>query len=344
MVRSLRTWLVVWAGWTTLALFLATSASLSYRSTGRPANWTLTIGRALADWWLWALLTPLIAWLARRFAVEGRQRWRNLVTLAIAGGGLALVKTLADRAFYAWWTGVWLYLLLSTVAFNFVVFACIVTAAHGVEFYRRSRERERLEARLTEVRLQMLAMQLQPHFLFNTLNTIAELVHEDPDAADHMIVGLSELLRLSLELEGSPVTLERELLLLDRYVAIQKARFGNRLRMSVDIAADTSDVVVPALVLQPLVENAIRHAVASRMNGGQVEVRAYRNDIGFLVIEVVDDGPPQDAGWASRPGVGLANTRERLAALYGTAVSVSLGRDGLVTRARLELPARPLIP
>ena len=340
MARPLRTWLAVWAGWTALALFLATSTSLSYRSTGRPGNWTLTIGRALADWWLWALLTPAIAWLVGRYPVEHRRRGRHLVILTVIGLSLAVIKTLADRAFYAWWTGVWLYLLASTVALQLVVFACIVTAAHGVEFYRRSRERERLESRLAEVRLQMLGLQLQPHFLFNTLNTIAELVHEDPDAADRMIVGLSELLRLSLELEGSPITLDRELSLLDRYVEIQQARFGERLRMSVDVGSDAQDVVVPALVLQPLVENAIRHAVSARAAGGRVEVRAQRGADGRVVIEVTDDGS-QDGGWVSRSGIGLANTRERLVALYGPDVRVDLLRDGSVTRARLELPASP---
>src|SRR6185295_5535956 len=176
---------------------------LTYRSTGRPANWTLTIERALSEWWLWALLTPLVVFLSRRFPLH-RDRWRRHTAVhVILGLVIGVAKMAADRAALALLTGFWTYWLASTLALNVVIYAGLVAAAHGVEYYRRSREREHLEAQLSESRLQLLSMQLQPHFLFNTLNTIAEMVHEDPDVADTMIAGLSGLLRRTLDLQSA---------------------------------------------------------------------------------------------------------------------------------------------
>ena len=131
---------------------------------------------------------------------------------------MAIVKTLAERAVFAWLTGFWTYWLISTLALQFFVYSAIVAAAHGLEYYRRSREREQLEARLADARLQLLNVQLQPHFLFNTLNTIAEIVHDDPEKADYMITSLSDLLRQALELGATQeISLDRELDLLARY-------------------------------------------------------------------------------------------------------------------------------
>src|SRR4029453_18461041 len=149
MVR-LRNWLAVWCGWTALALFFGVSASLTYLSTGRPANWLLSIERSLTEWWLWALLTPLVVWLARRYPLDRRWPWREAAIHFAAGSVVAVAKTAAERAVFAWLTGFWTYLLLSTIALQLFVYAAIVIATHGVEFYRRSREREQIEARLAE--------------------------------------------------------------------------------------------------------------------------------------------------------------------------------------------------
>jgi hypothetical protein len=194
-MRRLWVWPAIAAGWTALALLLAVSASLTYRSTGRAANWTLSLERSLVEWWLWALLTPLVVWLARRFPLDHPWPRRAVAIHLAAGMAIALVKTAAERAALAWLTGFWIYWLASTIALQLTIYLAIVAAAHGVTYYERSRERDQLAARLADARLQLLSMQLQPHFLFNTLNTIAELVHDDPDAADHMIAGLSDLLR-----------------------------------------------------------------------------------------------------------------------------------------------------
>jgi len=335
-------WLAVFAGWTALALFFAISTSLTYRSTGRPGNWALSIERSLLEWWLWALLTPLVVWLARAFPFGRRRWWRALIVHAIAGLIVAFVKTAGDRATFAWLTGMRPYLLLSNVALQFSIYGAIVAAAHGVVYYERSRERDHLAARLADTRLQLLSMQLQPHFLFNTLNTIAELVHDDPDAADHMIAGLSDLLRKTLELgPAQEIPLEAELEVLNRYLDIQKARFGRRLRVDVSALGDARAAAVPVLLLQPLVENAIRHGLAEHVDAGRIAIDARRAGA-RLVISVQDDGPGPPASRATdREGVGLANTRARLETLYGADFRFELtgAADG-GARVTLDIPFR----
>jgi len=339
-MNRLRGWLAIWIGWTALALFFAVSTSLTYRSTGRPANWTLTIERALSEWWLWALLTPLVAWLARRFPLHGDHRVRHALVHVACGALLATAKTVTDRAIFAMLSGFWVYMLVSTLALQFTIYVAIVAAAHGVGYYRRSREREHLEAQLAETRLQMLSMQLQPHFLFNTLNTIAEMVHEDPEKADAMIGGLSDLLRRTLDLGSTQaIALADEMDLVSRYLDIQKSRFGDRLQVhqSIDVAA--AEAPVPPLLLQPIVENAIRHGLATRLDAGRIDIDA-RVDGETLRISVTDDGSG-DVGEviAGAERVGLGNTRARLEALYGGRARLDLTRvAGRGARVTIEIP------
>ena len=341
MHGRLRGWLAVWGGWTALALLLSISASLTYKATGRPANWSLTISRGLAEWWLWAVLTPLVAALARVFRLDGEQRVRNACIHVCAGLLIAVLKTFADRAVFAAISGFRMYILFSTIALQFVIYAAIVTAAHGLDYYRRSREREVLERRLTETRLQLLGMQLQPHFLFNTLNAIAELVHHDPAAADDMIVGLSDLLRLTLQLENrQEITLHEETALLSKYLDIQRARFGERLRTTIDVEPEAQAALVPVLLLQPIVENSIRHGVAARASGGRIDIRA-RGRNGRLFIEIADDGGDEGSlGVSNRQGLGLSNTRARMEALHGSTCRLDLSRHLGGTRVTIELPLR----
>jgi two-component system, LytTR family, sensor kinase len=341
-MRRLRAWLLVWAGWAALALFFAVSNSLTYRSTGQPARWALSIKRSMSDWMLWAVLTPPVTWLARRFPLHGRRVFRNVLIHLCAGAAAAAAKTAADRALFALLTGFWMYWLVSTLALNFVIYGCIVAAAHGVEYYRRSRERESLEARLTETRLRLLGMQLQPHFLFNTLNTIAEMVHEDPDKADAMIGRLSDLLRRTLDLgRTQEITLDGELDLLSLYLDIQKTRFGDRLRLTMTIDPAARPALVPALLLQPLVENAIRHGLSARLDAGRIDIDA-RLASGTLVIAVTDEGNGDRGGTVTGPErVGLGNTRARLEALYGPAGALELTRAASRgTRVTVRMPFR----
>jgi two-component system LytT family sensor kinase len=342
MWRRVRSWVAVWIGWTALALFFAISASLTYRSTGRPANWALSIRRSLLEWWLWALLTPVVVWLARRYPLDRRWPWRQVLIHAAAGTVLAVLKAAAERAMFAWLTGVWTYWLISTLALQFFIYCALVAAAHSVVYYERSRERDQLAARLADARLQLLSMQLQPHFLFNTLNTIAELVHGDADAADSMVTGLSDLLRRTLELgPAQEIPLDAELDLLGRYLDIQKARFGERLRVTMTVEEEARIASVPVLLLQPLVENAIRHGLNEHLSSGRIHITA-RRDGARLVITVTDDGlgAAANAGPA-RERIGLGNTRARLDALYGSQHRLDLtNAPERGARVLLEIPFR----
>ena len=342
MRRALRNGLLVWSGWTALALFFAISSSLTYVSTGRPANWYVSISRALGEWWLWALLTPLVVWLARRYPLDQPWPWRAAAVHLAAGSIVAVVKTTADRALFAWLTGFWTYWLLSTLALQLFVYLAIVIAAHGLEYYRRSREREQLEARLAEARLQLLSVQLQPHFLFNTLNTIAEMVHHDADKADHMITSLSDLLRRALDLgPQQEISLGGEMDLLARYIDIQRVRFGDRLQVSCQVTDEARDASVPVLLLQPLVENAIHHGLSRRAGTGRIDIDA-RTANKRLVITIHDDGQGvSEAALGGRERIGLGNTRARLEALYGTDHRLNLSNASHGgAQLTLDLPLR----
>jgi two-component system LytT family sensor kinase len=225
----------------------------------------------------------------------------------------------------------------------------LVGLSHAVGYYRKYQERElkatQLEARLVQAQLQALKMQLQPHFLFNTLHAISALVHKDVEAADRMITRLSEFLRITLDSVGvQEVPLKTELESLDKYLEIEQVRFGSRLAVVRSISAETLHLLVPNLILQPLVENAVRHSIAPRASGGRIEIRA-RSEKGILVVDVLDDGPGAPAE-SYREGVGLANTRARLQQLYGSAQTLDLRNDpGVGFRVSLSLPAHaPVTP
>jgi two-component sensor histidine kinase len=343
MRDRLRLWVLVSCGWTALAVFFAVSASLTYRSTGRPANWLLSLERSLTEWWLWALLTPVVACLARRYPLDRPFPWRNAFIHLGTGTAVAVAKTAAERVIFAWLTGFWTFWLISTLALQLFVYAGIVAGAHGLQYYRRSRKHEQLEARLTETRLQLLTLQLQPHFLFNTLNTIAEMVHEDPDKADYMITSLSNLLRRALDLGTTQeISFDRELHLLDQYLEIQKARFGDRVQVTCQIERDTRRAAVPVLLLQPLVENAIQHGLAARADRGRIDIEA-RSVNHRLIITVSDDGAGvKEQAPTGRQGMGLGNTRTRLETLYGSDHRMDLispAQGG--ARIVIEIPFRP---
>ena len=236
--------------------------------------------------------------------------------------------------------------LVRSLFINVTSYVVVVAVTHALLYSAKLREREvaaaQLEAQLTEARLHALQSQLRPHFLFNTLNTIAEQVHTDPGGADRMITRLGALLRASFDGAGEQeVALHEELALLDHYIAIMRVRFRDRVTFDVRADRDALDALVPRLVLQPLVENAVIHGIEPVPDGGRVEIVAWRR-ADLLVIEVRDDG----RGVRGEPrghGVGLRNTRDRLRQLYGESASrfVLRGRVGGGAIAALSIPYRP---
>ena len=346
MQRRWVAWLLVLAGWTALAVFFAASSSLTYVSTYRPPRFGFTLQMALTEWYAWAALTPIVAWLATRFPLRSGSAARSLAVHVPVGLGMAMLKVVLTRIMRAYLVGTTGYFLIDNIATHYAIYWALVAAVHALAYQRAGREEalraSRLEASLADARLQLLKMQLHPHFLFNTLNTISELVHEDPDTADRMITALGQLLREALNAGTVDVVeLARELDLLDKYIQIQRARFGERLDVRMHIEDGARGVLVPNLILQPLVENAIRHGLAKRVHAGRIHVRAMRSG-DRLVLEVEDDGVGLDAAAYGREGVGLGNTRARLQELYGAHHAIETQNvDGGGARIRLTIPWTP---
>jgi len=319
MPRRWGLWAAVFAGWTLLVIVFAVSSSLTYALTYQPPRWRYTLTMAATEWYVWAAFTPMIAWLSRRLRVS-RSRWWRMIALAVIGLPVAFIKVTMTRALRGIAEGGNAYFQITDLEAQYLIFWGIVGATHAWLYYRDVQGRElrtsQLEAQLAQTRLQMLSMQLQPHFLFNTLNTIAELVHQQPDAAERMIGGLSHLLRESLHaglVERVPI--EQELALLERYVDIQRARFGDRLTVTFSVADSARAALVPGLLLQPLVENAIKHGIGARAGAGRISIAAAREGDRLLVV-ISDDGRGLRDG-AVVEGVGLSNCRARLTALFG---------------------------
>jgi two-component system LytT family sensor kinase len=328
-------WVVVIAGWTCAGLFFASQTYISYKYSGGQAHLGIILKLNLADWYVWGLLAPGIIWLGRRFPLE-RAHWARAAAVhGMAGIGVALLKWWLDTLFRHYALGLPRGMSLAYVVHgNLLTYTILIAATQGYLYYERYRQGElraaQLSAQLAQAQLQALRMQLHPHFLFNTLNSIATLIHKDPDAADQMTARLSDLLRLTLENIGvQEVPLAQELEFLERYVEIERTRFSDRLVVRIEADPETLDASTPYLILQPLVENAIRHGIAARSSPGCVTVRASR-DNGRLVLEVKDNGPGIPSAEGANHGIGISSTRERLAKLYGEAHTFELSnaREG----------------
>ena len=322
---------------TVLGFFSAFTAYYYVTTFGageRPASFPLLLLLNLNYWYSWALLTPGILWLARRFPFE-RGAWLRSVPAHVAGVFAATLAHVslnvpAPTEIYTWSgesTGVWSTVFQRMFFLNFdwemMTYWTIVGVSYAARYHYEAQDRalraSRLETRLIEAQLQTLQRQLQPHFLFNTLNTISALMHRDVEAADAMLARLGDLLRMSFETLGvQEVSLAQELDFLRKYVAIEQARFRDRLDVTFEVGEDVLDCPVPNLLLQPLVENAIRHGIGPRIGPGHVWVRAARTG-SVLELEVRDDGVGVPAAKLSdlEQGVGLSNTRSRLVHLYG---------------------------
>ena len=313
---------------------------------GRPVAWRESFRRTLPSWALIALLTPFALYLARRFPLD-RDRWRRSLVVHLLGATAFSLAHLGGTAvFYATWDGSYANLPLLLNKFisayfilDVLIYCGIIGASHAQRFYEEARTRElaasRLQESLTQARLAALRGQLNPHFLFNTLNAVATMaLKREHDNVVVTLGYLSELLRVSLD-DRLPqeVRLADELELLERYLEIQRIRFGDRLTVTYDVDDNTLGALVPIMILQPLAENAIVHGIAPVTGPGELRIRAERRDDG-LVLEISDSGPgfgtvarltacrahqedqTGDDGRSST-GIGLANTRARIAQLYG---------------------------
>ncbi len=350
-------WLIIWAIWTVFGVFLASQVTFQSQLSQNPVSFWRVLLWQLVSGYLWFALTPVILWLGRRLPFENG-RWKTSVPLhVLASFALAFLQLGIDAAVLpqlgylrsystASFVEIYKIFLLINLHFSVAIYWIVLVCAEAIKYYRKYRERElktsQLETQLATSRLQVLKMQLHPHFLFNTLNAVSELIHKDPERAEIMIGDLSDLLRLSFEnLEVQEISLKQELEFLRKYLEIEQMRFQDRLRVEMQIAPDALDAQVPNMILQPLVENAIKHGLAPRAAGGKIEIGASRSN-GSLNLSVSDNGiglPASDAE-NLREGVGLSNTRRRLRHLYGEGHRFDLipGQTGL--SVNLTIPFR----
>jgi two-component system LytT family sensor kinase len=332
--------LIIAAGWTLCGVLLAAQAHISAAMRGAPIGWVRPLATWMAWAWIWALLTPPILRLTARYPF-GRSRALRSVFVHVAGSVVAVLLNLGLFALVAplvgarsdagTWSATFIGLLGSTFLLDLPAYWLLVIVAETTRL-------SRLEGQFAEARLLALKAQLQPHFLFNALNTVSVLMREDVDAADDVLVRLCAMLRKTLDSsEKHEVTLREELELVEAYLEIERIRFSNRFAFRIDVPDDALDARVPPLILQPLVENAVRHGIARRIAAGRIDVVAARRN-GRLQLTVRDDGPGVAAG--ARDGIGLSNTRARLQEQYGARHTFALASDGdRGTIVSLEIPA-----
>jgi two-component system LytT family sensor kinase len=347
-----RPYLVVLGFWTIFGLFQASRSFLNVLLFPIEPPPPEVITTAMADAYLWALLTLAVFRLCRRFPFTPR-RWPAALAAHLFGAAaLSLlsvaVNTRVNALVFPQDPGSFSLYFRGSFYINIQWYAGAVAAWHMLDYYARLRDREvqaaRLGGQLAQAQLEALKMQIQPHFLFNTLHSISELVHEDPNAADHMITRLGDLLRLTVDNAAThEITLGQEMDFLTAYLEIQQTRFQDSLLVDIDIPPDTMDALVPNLILQPLVENAIRHGVEPSGGIGRVHVSARRLGDGALELMVRDNGRglPAVRPAGGREGVGVRNTRQRLEQMYGAGHTFELRngeRGGVV--ARVEIPFR----
>jgi two-component sensor histidine kinase len=342
--------------WVVLGVLSAVEVFIAQQLWDKPITWTLAFRRSFKEVLAYAVCTLAILWLCGRVRHEAGRRARWFLAHMLG----ALVFSITHVAFVSWLeagersvqtgqilTFNYLFgkLLISYTLSDIFKYWIVVLGYLGWHYYKAYRERERqaaaLATELVQARLQALRMQLNPHFLFNTLNTISALIHENPDAADRMIVRLSELLRRTLDRgDVQEVPLREELEFLRSYLEIEQMRFPDRLTVTFDIEPKTQDLLVPHLILQPLVENALRHGILPREEAGRVEISARVVDGQHLELKVRDNGNglPAANGSPGRGGIGLQNVRSRLAQLYGAAQQLEIGNastGGVEARVRI---------
>jgi len=355
MAKNNRKWLWYWGAWALLALYMASWDIAMSKQPDIPRLLAMNATQNL----VWGLLglglvrlsdyRPIESFSPREWRTWGLHLASSMVVAAL-GLFFAYLISLAFFSHKGMVNGTWVDYFRSLPYFyrnyfhtNLIFMWALLGSLHGHRLYQKFRAREveaaRLEARFAEAQNLALRMQLQPHFLFNTLNSISSLIHGNPEGADRMIGRLGDFLRMTLD--ASPeqlVPLRKELAFIEAYLAIERVRFQDRLQVRVEIPLELMGARVPNFILQPLVENALKHGLSGRSQGGTLIVRA-RKDSEFLVLEVQDDGEGFVAG---REGLGLSNVRARLGLLYKGRHHIDiLGASGKGTLVVLRIPMDP---
>lgn len=346
---------LIWGVWTIVALFFSTQVYMMYYSENRPIRYAEGFVVQASACYIWALATPLVLWLSRRFRIE-RHNWLRQVSLHFVfslafTGVLVALHYLVFMVLIGRSSSIAPLRMINYVYYNLdrwvLVYGFILLMSHAFNYYNSFRKGElkasQLHTQLVQSQLEALKMQVHPHFLFNTLHSISAMLSKDTEGARKMITRLGDFLRLTLENSGSmEVSLQQEIEFLQGYLEIERIRFQDRLTTQIHVDPEILDCRVPNLILQPLVENAMRHAIGNS-SSGRVEISAVPRN-GVVRIEVKDNGPGinVDRALEARPGkggLGLANTRARLEGLYGEAAKFELTNDpsgGLIVA--LEIP------
>ena len=353
-LRRGMSWGLLIASWTLFGLFFASQVLTNRAYRGRPLNLLHTLSIWLICAYIWAALTPFILYLSRRLRIE-RGRLRNFLIHLVASiafsviqlGAYVAATSLTNQSSQPF-TVAFQEFIVTGLHFNLLTYWALVALSHAADYYRKYQERElnaaELRTQLAHAQLSALKMQLHPHFLFNTLNSIAVLVRKASNKeAVNMLSGLADLLRHSLEnIDTQEVPLKDELEVLRLYLEIEQVRFNDRLEVRMEIEEEALAALVPNLILQPLVENAIRHGIGSQRAAGVLEIRARREN-GRLSLQVRDDGPGLSKSGSKLGGaqIGLTNTRTRLQRLYGEAHTFELSNAvGGGAVATLAIPFR----
>jgi two-component sensor histidine kinase len=338
--RDLPRWTWIVAIWAAIALFDATQTVLVMRSEGMHHHWAYLFASLSLAWLPWVLATPLVFKLAQMFppgTLRPLVKWPvHVLACGLIGLTVAGWTAFLETSFNPWpvspaphFLSLWMDRYYGGVLSSILLYVSVLGAQYILESSKQialqQTESARLSEMLSRAQLAALRQQIEPHFLFNTLNAIAGLVRENRnDDAVNMIVGLSDFLRRVVEdSDRQKVPLAEELEFLRKYVDIQKVRFSDRLQVSVDVSPDALPAQIPALILQPMVENAIKHGIAKRVQGGTIRVSAFRSN-GTLNLNVYNDGPALSEREQGRPGIGMSNVRTRLHGLYGSSFELSM--------------------
>ena len=345
----------VLVGITTMLALLSVLQTVAWASyQGRQLPWGQVVAGRLIDWYTCLIFLPVLYWLVRRLQTTGASWPRTIAALLFASILVSVAKYAIFLPIERWLrsddTTTLAGILSGNVIIELMIFWAAIAIMYGFEYYRQFKDRERvqlqLERRISEMQLDALRAQLHPHFLFNTLNAIATVLHRDPARADKAIVNLAELLRAVMERrDGEEISLDAELDLARRYLDIMSLRSGESMMVSWSIAPEARDAAVPYFILQPLLENAIEHGFANQPDAGHLVVSA-RAQNGVLQLTVEDDGAGIPAAASGLPGtatngIGLSATFQRLGELYGGSASLRLenGSSG-GSRVIVEIPLR----